>query len=222
MGRTRKFIIFVWIIIAFLGIYSYVSKAQAGASFELTYAGQPGPLFNETNLAPLDSVTKQITVKNLTDSTQKFGLNLENLLGTPDEKLASVLQAEISRVGNILYSSKLSDLKDTETFLENIPANTTYNYDIKVTMDDVGNEYQAQEIKFDLVFGWLEQAVSGISTKPTQGVLGTSTSPQAVAGVVSALPETGVNVLVSVFTLMLLLSIIAILNVAILKLKNLG
>ncbi len=210
--KFRTLLLIFWLILALIGIFSFASKAQANGSFELTYAGQPGPLFNETNLAPLSSVTKQITVKNLTDSSQKFALNLQNLLGTPDEKLAAVLTVDISRGGNSLYNSKLSTLKDTETFLENIPASTTYVYDIKVAMDDVGNEYQAQEVKFDLIFGWLEQAVSGGGTK---GILGESVGPE---GVIS-LPETGYNAVLSVITVLIGLFLVAGINIFILKLK---
>lgn len=183
--KIRTLLLIFWVILALVGIFSFTSKAQANGSFELTYTGQPGPLFNETNLAPLDSVTKQITVKNLTDTTQKFALNLQNLLGTPDDKLAQVLTAEISRGGNILFTSHLSDLPNKETYLEDIPGSTTYIYDIKVTMDNVGNEYQGQEVKFDLIFGWLQEAVSGGSAGPKE-VLGVAAGP-----VVAELPETG-------------------------------
>lgn len=189
MKKIRTLLLILWLILALTSFLGFASKAQANGSFELTYAGQPGPLFNETNLAPLDSVTKQITVKNLTGDSQKFALNLQNLLGTSDAKLADVLTAEIIRDSNIIYKcSKLSALKNTETFLENIPSSTTYVYDIKVTMADVGNEYQGQEVKFDLVFGWLEETVSGGGTKITPQVLGT-TAPSA-----QPLPVSGADV----------------------------
>lgn len=200
MRNIRALLLIFWVIFALLGIFSFTFKAQANGSFELTYDGQSGPLFNETNLAPLDSVTKQITVKNLTSSSQKFALNLQNLLGTSDCKLAEVLETQIIRGSNIIYSSKLSALKDKETFLENIPSDTTYVYDIKVTMDDVGNEYQAQEVKFDLVFGWLEESISGSDdgTKGVKGILGESTGPT-----ISQLPETGYNLLSSILTVLI-------------------
>jgi len=191
--------------------FSFASKAQANGSFELTYPGQPGPLFNETNLAPLDSITRQITVKNLTSSTQKFALNLQNLLGVPDDKLAAVLTAQIIRDSNILYSNKLSAFKDTETFLENIPASTTYVYDIKVTMDDVGNDYQGQEIKFDLVFGWIGELVGGVSASASKEVLGVS---------IEKLPETGYNAVFSVLIVLLGLIFAAGINIIIINLKS--
>jgi len=210
--KIRTPLLIFWLILALVGFIGFVSKVQANGSFELTYFGQPGPLFNETNLAPLDSVTKQITVKNLTTSSQKFALNLQNLLGIPDEKLAGVLTVDISRGGDSLYNSKLSNLKDTETFLENIPDSTTYIYDIKVTMDNVGNEYQAQEVKFDLVFGWIEQTISEEGTK---SVLGESTGPN-----LAKLPETGYKAISSLLVVLISLSIFATLNIIILKLNG--
>ena len=209
--KIRTLLLIFWLILALIGIFSFVSKAQANGSFELTYIGQPGPLFNETNLAPLDSVTRQITVKNLTSSTQKFALNLQNLLGVPDDKLAAVLTAEIIRDSNILYSSKLSALKNTETFLENIPASTTYVYDIKVTMDNVGNDYQGQEVKFDLIFGWIGELVGGVSTSAPKEVLGVS---------VEKLPETGYNAMSSIFIAFILLFAVSSINQIVLKLKG--
>lgn len=179
MKNLRTLLFIFWVIFGLIGIFNFASKAQANASFELTYTDQPGPLFNETNLAPNETVAKQITVKNLTDSPQKFALNLQNLIGVPDNQLADVLTVDISRAGNSLYNSKLSNLKDTETFIENIPAGLSYIYDIKVTLDDVGNEYQGQKVNFDLMFGWLEQG--------QKEVLGTSTGP------LTGLPQTGGN-----------------------------
>lgn len=212
MKNLKTLLLIFWLILALIGLFSFTSKTHAAASFELTYDNQSEPLFNETNLAPLDSVTKQITIKNLTSSSQKFALNLQNLLGTPDEKLAAVLEAQVIRDSNIIYSSKLSALKNTETFLENIPSSTTYIYDIKITMDDVGNEYQGQQIKFDLIFGWLEQAVSGGGAK---GILGESVGPE---GIVS-LPETGYNAMFSIFIVFILLLAVSAINQIVLKFK---
>ena len=79
--KIRTLFLIFWIILSAVGILSFAGKSKAEASLELTYTGQPGSLFNETNLAPTDSVTKQITVKNLTVDTQKFALNLQNFLG---------------------------------------------------------------------------------------------------------------------------------------------
>lgn len=215
MKKIRTLLLICWLVLALAGIFSFASKAQANGSFELTYPGQPAPLFNETNLAPFDSVTQQITVKNLTSGTQKFALNLQNLLGTPDEKLTSVLTAEISRAGTIIYSSHLADLPNKETFLEDIPASQSYIYDIKVTMDDVGNEYQSQKIKFDLIFGWLAEAISGGETG-IKGVLGAATGPEGIA----QLPETGYNAMLAAFMAIIGLFSAAAINLMILKFKG--
>lgn len=212
--QRRTPLLIFWVILALIGLFSFALNAKAAASFEFDYPGKPGPLFSETNLAPLDSVTRQITVKNLTGDTQKFALNLHNLLGAPDEKLAAVLTAEIIRNSNIIYSSKLSTLKNTETFLENIPAGTTYVYDIKVTMDDVCNAYQGQEVKFDLVFGWLEETVSGGGTKGKKGVLGESIGPT-----VAQLPEAGYNAISSIFIALIILLAVSAINQIVLKFK---
>ncbi len=216
MKNFRTPLLTLWLILVLTGVFGFASKVQANSSFELTYVGQPGPLFNETNLAPLDSVSKQITVKNLTGSSQKFALNLQNLLGNPDDKLADVLETQIIRDSNILYNSKLSELKNTETFLEIMPGNTTYIYDIKMTMDNVGNEYQAKEVKFDLMFGWIGQSVSGEGTSDTKGVLGILTGPEGV----DKLPEAGYNAVIFLIIVLIGLFSVVGLNSVILRFKN--
>lgn len=216
MKKIRTLLLVFWLPIILASIFSFASQTRASGSFELSYPGQPGPLFNETNMAPLDLVSRQITVKNLTASTQKFALNLQNLLGTPDEKIAAVLTAEISRGSTIIYSSHLSDLPNKETFLENIPANTTYIYDIKVTMDDVGNDFQAQEIKFDLIFGWLTQEVSGVSKEGPKGVLGEAIGPEGIG----ELPEAGSKAIFSIITVLIGLFLAAGINIIVLKFRD--
>lgn len=201
----KKNLILAWLIIALLSIFCYVSPAQAASPiFTLTYPGQPGPLFTESNWAPLNSVTKQIGVTNNSDSTQKFALNLQNLLGAPNGQLAQVLVLEISRASNVLYTSHLSDLENKETFLENIPANLTYTYDIKVTMDDVGNEYQGSDTQFDLIWGFLAPEVTHGGGAP-QEILGTATPPEE-------LPQTGQDVSFSLITVLLMIIISAVIS----------
>lgn len=195
--KIRTLFLVFWIILSAVGILGFANRTQASFNFELSYPGQPEPLFFETNLSPLGSVTKQITVRNSTTDTQKFGLNLQNLLGTPDGKLDTVLTADISRGGILLYSSKLSELKNTETFLENIPSGESYIYDIKVTMADVGNDYQGQEVKFDWIFGWLK--------KTPKSILGESTGPSDITN----LPQTGYNALSSISWILVLLFFVA-------------
>lgn len=184
----KKSLFFLWLLALLIGFTNFIGHAHATAGdFSITYAGQPGPLFNETNFAPLDSVTKQITITNNSSSAQNLALNLQNLVGVPDGQLAGVLKLEVLRTGNILSANYLSDLKNTETYLENLPASATYTYDIKVTMDNVGNEYQGINTRFDLVWGFLGADITH-GGSPSQEILGASTGPA-----VSELPQTGYN-----------------------------
>lgn len=222
--KLKNLLLIVWFIIALISIFLYVPRSYATSpNITLTYVGQPGPLFSETNIAPLDSVTKQITVANNSINTQKFALNLRNFLGTSNAKLATVLKTEISRDSNILYTSHLSDLKDSETFLENIIAGQTYTYDIKVTMDDVGNDYQSQEAQFDIVFGWINGGGVSSGTKGVKeslkGVLGTSIGP-SISPSIGQLPETGADIVVSILAFLLLLAILAGSNILVSQFKR--
>jgi len=203
MTKIKKFLIPIWLIVAIIGLFFSYQKAQATTpTFTLTYAGEPGPLFNETNMAPLDTVTKQIQVTNNSDQTEQFALNLHNLLGVSNAKLADVLSVEVSYNEKIfVVSTRLSDLPDQDIIIQDIPAGQTYYYDIKVTLANVGNEYQGQQTSFDLTFGWWKAG--------PKGILGESIGP-IVPG---TLPQTGTNATLSIFCLFSILSIIAAINV---------
>jgi hypothetical protein len=211
--KIKNILIPFWLIIAIVGLFFSYQKAQAGTpTFTLTYVGQPGPLFNQTNLAPTNTVTKQIQVTNNNSQTEQFALNLHNLLSTPKTKLAEALSVEVAYKDKIFVSSThLSDLPDKDIIIQDIPASQTYNYDIKVTMDTVGNEYQGQQVNFDLTFGFRK-------TGP-KGILGESIGP-VIPGISGALPQTGTNAVLSIFSLITLLGIIAVLNLSVWKFKK--
>jgi hypothetical protein len=159
--KISNILILIWIMVAIVGTVSYALPSQASGSLEISYPGKPGPLFHEMNMAPKESVTKQITVKNNTKNTQKLSLNLKKLVGTPDKKLAKVLTLKITRGGDVLFEKPISNIDGDDIYLEKIPAGKTYTYDFKVTMKNVGNEYQGKQIKFDMNLNAQEQQVAG-------------------------------------------------------------
>lgn len=171
-----KKIITIWILLVTCSLFFYATTVKASPTdFSLSYVGQPGPLFTETNLAPGDIRTKTVQVTNNSSNDKKFGLNLTNFYGSSNQKLASVLDYHLSRNNILIASGNISDLKDQETNIETIPAGQTYVYNFAIEMMNVGNDYQAQNLGFDITFGQKDvsngfKAILGASTGPTTSV----------------------------------------------------
>ena len=179
-------------------IYSRVLAAPGDLGITFVPAVPGGGLFYEINMKPLDSSTKQVTVKNKSDQIRKFAVEIDQLVGY--EPLASVLTLDISRGGVLILSKHLSDFLNNPVSIEDIPGDTTHVYNFKVTLDDVGNEYQAREIKsFNYVFGFEgEPGEEGV-----------------VAGEKTGLPETGPSIIIP-----LLLPLVGLVGLKIIKLKS--
>jgi hypothetical protein len=169
-----------WGIVSIISIFIYSVALAAPGDLGITYTPDPGGgLFSQINMKPLDAFTKEVIVKNKSSEARKFALKIDQLVGY--EPLAHVLTLDISRGGVLILSKHLSDFLNTSIPIEDIPGNTTYVYGFKVTMDNVGNEYQAREIKsFNYVFGFEGE-------------------PGEVAGEKTGLPETGPSILITIF-----------------------
>jgi hypothetical protein len=184
-----KNIFFIWLMVLVISFLSFVGRVSATSSnLELNYPGQPGPLFSETNWAPGSTATKTISVTNNTDISQDFGIKISELIG--DTNLAGVLTVQIKKDSNILVGKHLSDLLDeTETFIDVIPPHTTTNFDITVTMDDVGNEYQGLTVETaNLLFGFIQKGeVLGVKTGQVLGAAGSDIKIIAIFSLLVAL-----------------------------------
>ena len=176
-----------WGIVSLISIFIYSLAFAAPGDLGITYVPDAGGgLFNQINMKPLDEFTKEVTVKNSSTDARKFAVKIDSLVGY--EPLAGVLTLEISRGGILILTTHLSDLLNNPKSIEEIPGNTTYIYEFKVTMDNVGNEYQGREIKsFNYVFGFEDEGE--VAGKKDEGeVLGAKT-----------LPETGVTLFLPLF-----------------------
>lgn len=132
-------------------------NSTAFAVGDLTVTWETDPLFNETNIAPGFTKTKNVNVANGAISARPVGVR--GILTSDSGNLASVLNIEIKEGATTLYSDTLSQFFSDSggpdgIFLSNLDPGNNTDYSFTVTFDTgAGNEFQNQTIIFDLVIG---------------------------------------------------------------------
>lgn len=173
---------YLWLFLAFLGTLWFVNDIKAqNNNIEVIYPGKPAPLFSETNLAPEQKITKQITIRNNYSAPQDLGIQTLNI---NDSDFASVLMLEISNPPTLLSSSLLNLAQPKETFIASILPGDT-QFDLSAYLDKTAtNQYQDKNISFDIKFGFLVRETPPPEPTPPS-VLG-----PVVKKLLSALPST--------------------------------
>lgn len=124
---------------------------------DLTVSWETDPLFNETNIAPGFSQTKNVNVSNGAISARPVGVR--GILNSDTGNLASVMNIEIKEGAAMRYSNTLAQFFAESAgidgiFLSNLSAGNNTNYSFIITFDSsAGNEFQNQTIIFDLQIG---------------------------------------------------------------------
>jgi len=128
--------------------------------------GSTGPLFEETNMAPLNTIVRTITAQNNYPENRDFAVEIVSATfsdSTPS--LAQILTVKVSEQesASIVYGPKtLEQWKaDGYVILSNIPSSGSKHYDFAVTMANVDNDYQGKKLIFDLNLGFEALAPSG-------------------------------------------------------------
>ncbi len=166
-----------WGIVSIISIALYSMALAASGDLDINYTPDPGGgLFYRENIKPGDTFLKQVAVENKSDEVRQFATKIDKLLGDP--MLGEALTLEVSRGSALILTTHLSDIVCNETNVEEIPGNTTYVYDFKVTMDNVGNEYQGKRIEdFGYILGFVEDEEGRIlGEKDSAGLLETGPS----------------------------------------------
>jgi len=121
------------------------------------------PLFFLTNMAPGDSVSKEIQVTN-NGTAAHFVATRGVRTGPesqPNPRIETVLQLTISEGSTVLFEGTVQDFFDQSQDENGVPLSilnssdtTTYTFDI-LFPTSAGNEFQSTSVIFDLVFGTL-------------------------------------------------------------------
>lgn len=139
------------------GGLSFLQGTKAYAVGDLNVVWQSDPMFNEANIAPGFSVTKNVDVQNSAPSNRFVAAR--GTLTNDTGNMKSVMNIEIKEGATILYSNTLAQFFIDSNGPEGIGlseltpgGSTTYSY--KVTFDEsAGNQFQNKSIVFDLEVG---------------------------------------------------------------------
>lgn len=156
----NKFIPFlkiVLLIFASIGLFSFSLKASAATintgHLEITYPGS-GAVFSEMPLAPGASVSKLITVTNISDAVYSFALSTNNVSGD----LISKIFIEPEVAGAVVWTKTINELANlpngSQTVVPNMAPGETIDVNLRATLDqNLGNDYEDKFASFDLIFG---------------------------------------------------------------------
>ncbi len=147
-------------------------------------------LFHETNIKPLDSFHRTLTVTNSQDTALDFTFHVKDSTfidpNTPNLGGVMLISITNENTGKIIISQvPLESLKGQSIALGSIPAHSSTAYTVTASMQDVGNEYQQAIVVFDLDF-----TITATTTQAEPSVLAESIS--RVLGAFN-LPETGIQ-----------------------------
>jgi len=137
-----------------LGLFD---KKTAYAVGDLNVVWESDPLFNEFNIAPGFTVTKNVNVANGAPSLRPVAV--KGILTSDPGDIKSVMDIEIKQGSNTLYSGTLADFFTQSAGPEGINLSilnpgTNKDYSFKVTFKpEAGNAFQNKNIVFDLQIG---------------------------------------------------------------------
>ncbi len=163
-----------------------ISSGKAiAADYKVTCdnTGCTGPTtatFYETNLAPGDSITRTISIKNNYGETLNLTLSADKLINTDDPLLPQV-SIEIQGLwGRTRFTSTLAELLTTNLVdLGHLFAFSIREISLTLTLSRFGNTYQASKAWFDIPV-----SINVQGQARNQGSISTHTSPS------SSLPST--------------------------------
>ncbi|MGB6839092.1 MAG: fibronectin type III domain-containing protein [Microgenomates group bacterium] len=162
LNKAKPYLLSLLVIASLAVIFIGVSRAAdqtitCDATSGCT--GSTGPLFEETNMAPLDTVTRTVTAQNNYPENRDFAVEIVSATfsdSTPS--LAQILAVEVieQESANTVYGPKTLEQWKTDDFviLSNVPTGGDRHYDFTVTMANVGNNYQGKTLVFDLNLGF--------------------------------------------------------------------
>jgi LPXTG-motif cell wall-anchored protein len=194
--------LFLIVLIGNLICFSY-TKPIIAADVTVTCTNQciastSDPLFSETNIYPLWTGTKSISIENL--NPEPIGVYL-HLKTSSDRKLDPVIKIAVTNGATTLIDYQTVEEWSDQGFiyLTHLNPESKQEYNFAAQMANVGNEYQNQTTRFDLALQFETGAV--LSARDAQNQ---SPSPMILG---AKLPLTGSNFLVFLIVGLLLIVI---------------
>ena len=174
---------------------SLINTLAADQSIICTSSGCSGlsdSLFNETSMAPGQSVTKSLDIYNNYGETMKLAMSVsENTAGTDDSFTPFVDVTVVTDGTAARYSGTLDNFLISYIDLEKLETNHHSLVEITLALQNVGNEFQGKAAKFSFDIK-IDQEVPG--TGGGAAAASPSPSPSASAGVVAGLTSAPLTV----------------------------
>ncbi len=162
LNKFKPYLLSILAIASVAVIFIGVSKA-AGQTITCDEtsgcSGSTGPLFKETNMAPLDAITRTVTAQNNYPENRDFAVEIISATFADSmPSLAQILSVEVTEQEStaVVYGPEtIEDWKNEGyVILSNVPTGENKHYDFTVTMANVGNDYQEKKLTFDLNLGF--------------------------------------------------------------------
>ncbi len=124
-----------------------------------TSSPSSGPVFNESNMLPLDTITRTVKVENTSGNSLNFATEVvDAAFSDTTPPLSGILTVTITEQESVsvVYGPETIEQWKTDGFviLSSVPGGGERNYDFTITMANVGNDYQGKTLIFDLNLGF--------------------------------------------------------------------
>lgn len=175
--------------VAAIGVFGFggLALAQATGGIEVGY--ERTPLFDDANLAPGDSVSRAVTVKNSDSAPHGVSMQFYDTdkggFGLLGKNLASQFNFEIKKNGVSVYSKKLDAAFDESEIAMNtsLVAGATEKYDFVLSFDTAaGNDYQDKQLSFSICVGFAGDNFCVSDSKEESQTNGGGTTLASISG----------------------------------------
>jgi hypothetical protein len=154
---TPKAIIYVLtLIFTFSPIYAADIKVTCNENSDCKQSPSNKALFTETQIKPYWSISKTIEISNKHNKTRTVTMRIKDLPHNsfdPPGSLSEVMNVKIKEKesGKEIWAGSLKEMNEVKSIrFTDIPKRSSRTYIFLVSLGDVGNEYQAKKVKFDL------------------------------------------------------------------------
>jgi len=144
------------IFFTFTDVFAADIKVICAEKSDCKQTPNNSPLFLEDNIKPLWSVTKVVEIVNKYNQNRFLTLRIKDIPNNSfnrNDSLAKVLKMKIKEQesGKELWTGSLREMNREKSIrLSDIPKKGSRSYIFEVTMGNVGNEFQAKTVKFDI------------------------------------------------------------------------
>jgi len=139
-------------------ISSIIPATAFAAGVTLTYPGSPGPLFNETNMAPGQEIIKAVTIDNGSTEVTQISFRMMGSLVAKDLRDKVTLSVK-NGTDTVVTEKTLTDIYGSgQIVLGNIQPGDSAEYDFIAKLDEeLGNEYMGKSEQFDMTMTFVGQ-----------------------------------------------------------------